>query len=286
VVEALMEFFQMDDAKEEPAANSPHSVDVQDEEYQRKYITDTLDKFLDEYVFENKEIPTTDGVWCYAVNILRSFLLLADIKDAVSTGNGEYLSVLRKQLLAHFFSTSGFNEYAIEMFINILQCNVLLSEAEAHRCKWAATVNWKGGAGKNIEIDLFQENRNCEMKKLINSMGANKTETAIGRASKASGGVTKIVEAFESQVNMRQKSSAHSHKSSAEDEHVIIKDLRATRPFRKEDDRLFQSFAGISHEPIHPFDKEKFKEWIDRHTRNILMHYPILNDADESTEGE
>ena len=57
-------------------------------------------------------------------------------------------------------------------------------------------------------------------------MGANKTETAIARASKAFGGVTKIVEAFESQINMRQKSSAHSHKSSAEDERVIIRDLR------------------------------------------------------------
>lgn len=225
-------------------------------------------------------------LWCYAVNILRSFLLLADIKDAVATGNGEYLSILRKQLLAHFFSTSGFNKYAIEMFINILQCKVLLSEAEAHRCKWAATVNWKGGAGKNIEIDLFQENRNCEIKKLINSMGANKTETAIKRASKASGGVTKIVEAFESQINVHQKSSAHSHKSSAEDERVIIKDLRATRPFKKDDDRMFQSFAGISHDPLHAFDKENFKEWIDRHTKNILMHYPVLNEADESTESE
>ena len=212
--------------------------------------------------------------------------MLADIKDAVATGNGEYLSVLRKQLLAHFFSTSGFNEYSIEMFINILQCHVLLSQAEAHHCKWAATVNWKGGAGKNIEIDLFQENRNCEMKKLINSMGANKTKTAIGRASKASGGVKKIVEAFDSQTNMRPKSSAHSHRLSAEDERVIIKHLRATRPFKKEDDRMFQSFAGISHDPIHPFDKEKFKEWIDRHTRNILMHYPILDDAHESTESE
>ena len=157
-----MEFL---DEKQEPAANCPHSVDAHDEEYQKKYITDTLDKFLNEYVFGNEEIPTTDGVWCYAVNLLRSFLLLADMKDAVSTGNGEYLSTLRKQLLAHFFSTPGFSEYAIEMFINILQCQVLLSEAEAHRCKWAVTVNWKGGAGKNIEIDLFQENRNCEMKK-------------------------------------------------------------------------------------------------------------------------
>ena len=145
-----MEFFQMVDEKQEPAANGPQSADVQGEEYQKKYITDTLDNFLNEYVFGNEEVPTTDGVWYYAVNILRSFLLLADMKDAVSTGNGEYLSILRKQLLTHFFSTSGFNEYAIEMFINIFQCQVLLSEAESHRIKWAATVNWKGGVGRNI----------------------------------------------------------------------------------------------------------------------------------------
>jgi hypothetical protein len=53
---------------------------------------------------------------------------------------------------------------------------------EAYNCKWAATVNWKGGAGNNLEIDLFQENRNCEMKKLTTAMGANKTEKAIGQA--------------------------------------------------------------------------------------------------------
>ena len=85
---------------------------------------------------------------------------------------------------------------------------------------------------------------------------------------------------------MRPKSSAHSHRSSAEDERVIIKDLRAMRPFKKEDDRMFQSFAGISHDQVHPFDKQKFKEWIDRHARNILMHYPILDDVHESTESE
>ena len=113
-----------------------------------------------------------------------------------------------------------------QLLINILQCNVLLSEAEAHRCKWAATANWTGGARKHIEIDLFQENRNAEMKKLIKSMGANKTEKAITRASKASGGVSKVVEAFERQFNMGKKSSAHSHRSSSEDEKLISRDLR------------------------------------------------------------
>ena len=285
VIEALLEFFQMLDTKHKPTANGPHSVYVLTEEYQKSYLSNALDKFLDEYVFiqededdeideEEEESDVVDGIWCYSVNILKSFLLLADIRDAVASGNGEYLSALRKQLLEHFFTTPGFNEFAIEMFINILQCQVLLSEAEAHNCKWAATVNWKGGAHKNIEIDLFQENRNCEIKRLIKSMGANKTEVAISRASKASAGVTKIVEAFESQVNMGHKSLARSHKSSTEDEKLISKDLRDLRPFRKEDGRMYESFGAISHNPIHDFNKQKFKEWTDRHKKNILMHYP------------
>ena len=207
-------------------------------------------------------------------------MVLLDFKDAVSTGNGDHLAILRKQLLIHFFSTPAFNEFAIEMFTNILQCQVLLSEAEAHCCKWAATVNWKGGSGKNIEIDLFQENRNSEMKKLIRSMGANKTEKAIERASKASGGVSKIVEAFEHQVNIKPKSAMHSHKSSVNDETLISADLRSLRPFEKHDGRAFESFANISHDPTSSFDQAKFKEWINRHKKNILIHYTTADDSD------
>ncbi|XP_028404033.1 uncharacterized protein LOC114526650 [Dendronephthya gigantea] len=183
-----MEFFQMEDRKHDPTANVPHSASVSGDEYGKQYIFQVVDKFLDEFVFNEEKSDDSDsvldgisddsasnevadGVWAYADNLLKCFMLLADFKDAVATGNGEHIFILRKQLLTHFFSTPGFNDFAIEMLINILQTEVLLSKAEAHRCKWAATVNWKGGAGHNIEIDLFQENRNCEMKKLISDEG-------------------------------------------------------------------------------------------------------------------
>ena len=113
-----------------------------------------------------------------------SFLLLADFKDAVKSGNGDYLVVLRKQVLVHF-TTPGYNEFAIEMLTNILQCQVHLTEQEAYQCKWATTVNGNGGSHKNIEIDLFQENQNSEMKKMIKAMGGNKSEDAISLASRA-----------------------------------------------------------------------------------------------------
>ncbi len=291
VIEALLEFFQMADAKHEPMANAPHNPHGLSEAYKKSYIISTLDKFLDEYIlFDGTKTSTDletdqmDGVWCYAVNTVKSFMLLADFKDAVATGNGQHLSILRKQLLMHFFAATGFNEFAIEMLINILQSKVLLSEAEAYHCQWAATVNWKGGAGHNIEIDLFQENMNSDMKKLIKSMGANKTEKAISRASKASGGVTKIVESFEKQVNLHRRSSTHSHKSSLDDECLILADLRAIRPFEEVEGRSFESFAGMSCDPTQPFDDAKFDQWIARHKHNILMHYPVSSDTEQSGE--
>ena len=165
------------------------------------------------------------------------------------------------------------------MFVNILQCQVLLSETEAYNCKWAATVNWKGGAGNNIETDLFQENRNCKMKKLISAMGANKTEKAIGSATKASGGVAKIPEAFEKQVKMHQKSAA-------DDEQLISKDLCSIRPFKKKDGRAFELFVDISYFPLQSFNEQKFKEWVERHKNNILKHYTVSDDSDSDEFSE
>ena len=65
----------------------------------------------------------------------------------------------------------SFNTYGIEMLINVVQNEVFLSEAEAHQCMWASKANWKGGPGKNIEIDLLQENRNKDGKKSIKAEG-------------------------------------------------------------------------------------------------------------------
>ena len=115
-------------------------------------------------------------------------------------------------------------------------------------------------------------------------MGANKTEKAIGRASQASGGVAKVVEAFESQVRMARKSSTHTHKSAATDEVLILRDLRSLRPFNVEADRTFESFVGISHDPTHSLDKIKFNEWIERHKKNILLHYSVPDENEQSSQ--
>ena len=293
VVEAFLEFFAMDDETQTPSKNAPNLAASTSDDQKKIDIKNILDKFLDQYIFvaDDEEDPPfgNDGICSYSVNVLQSFMLLADFKDAVSSGNGDYLSILHKQLLVHFFSATGFNDYAIEMLTNIMQTQILLSEAEAHKCKWASTVNWSGGEGKNVEIDLFQENRNKDMKEMIKAMGANKSEKAINRASKAAGGVKKIVEAYEKQVSLRRKSTSHTHKSSAADEKMIMAALRSLRPFKEVDGRRFESFCDISHNPTSSFDEDAFVTWVNRHKRNILKHFPAFEDdleEDASSEND
>ena len=124
------------------------------------------------------------------------------------------------------------------------------------------------------------------MKKLITAMGANKTEKAIGRASKASGGVAKISKAFEKQVKMHQKSTAHSHKPAADDEQLISKDLRSIRPFKKKGGRMFESFVDLSYSPLQSFNEQKFKEWVERHKNNILKHYTVSDDISDDSDSD
>lgn len=202
----------------------------------------------------------------------------------LACGNGEHLALVQKQMLYHFSSVSGYNAYAIEMLISTIQNEVLLSPADAHQCKWAALVNWKGGENKNIEIDLLQENRNKDIKGLIQLMGANKTEKAIQRMSKAAGGVSKIINMFEEQASIKQKSSAHSHRSSSEDEKKISADLKKLKPFSVMPGRSHASFIGISSNPLEDFNEAKFGEWLQRHQKNIAVHFPTVDEVDFDDE--
>ena len=73
----------MADTKQKLTANGPHSIQRFTEAYQKSYVNNILDKFLDEYVFIiDSDDVSEDGVWCYGVNIIQSFLVLTDIKDA------------------------------------------------------------------------------------------------------------------------------------------------------------------------------------------------------------
>ena len=295
-VEALVQFLEMENKDGRPTKNRPpyHILDVGDNK--KSYYNSMLDKFIDEYlitptpsaVLESEDEPDDPGeqdfLRNYSLCLLKYFFMLIDLKDAVKEGNGERLATLHKQVLPHFKSAPGFNAYAIEMLINVIQNEVFLSEAEAHQCIWAATVNWQGDIGKNIEIDILQENRNRDIKKQIKGMGANKTNKAIDRSSRATGGERKIIENFDHKVNKAVNSSSHTHSSSALDEGKILADLREVQPFAYRPNRRFDSFPDIMADPLQSLDQENFNKWLAKHKKNLLLDAPVAQDEEEEVE--
>ena len=222
-----------------------------------------------------------DFVRNYSLRLLQYYFILCDIKDAVHEGNGDRLVTLHKQLLLHLKSLPGFNTYAIEMLINVVKNTLFLSPAQAHRCIWASTANWKGGAGKNVEIDLLQENRNRDLKKMIKGMGANKTDKAIEMASRAVAGSKQIVENFDCMVYQDGHSSSHSHASSIKDEEKVSSDLRILKPFSIKPQQKHTSFGNIGSDPLESIDRKKFDEWHANHKKNLMLDAPIDDEDDE-----
>ena len=282
-VEALLDFFAMGNTDCSPSKNGPSNHVVGDNENQKQYFEAILDKFLDENSISPAPTnnPRDNSITDYVKNhslTLKYFFLISDYKDAVKEGNGQRLHTVHKQLLHHFKANSGFNAYAIEMLTNIVQNEVMLSKREAIQCVWAATANWNGGKAKNIEIDLLQENRNRDLKQLIKNMGANKTDRAIECASKAVGGVRKIVENFERNILVKPISTSHMHKSADGDEKQILADLRKLTPFNAQEGRKHESFPKIDSDPLCGLDDLEFNKWLVRHKKNLLFHAPAEQD--------
>lgn len=282
-IEALVHFFNMENKDGRIVGNRPpyHLLDVGDNK--KEYYNSVLDKFIDEFLFLPTPV-TVDGdddqcsiddnedfVKNYSLCLLKYYFIFLDLKDAT----------LHEELLPHFKSIGGFNAYAIEMLISIVQNEVFLSEA--HQCIWASTANWRGGPSKNIEIDLLQENQNRVIKNEIKVMSPNKTDKAIERSSRSSGGERQRIQNFDYQVNRIVHSSSHSHRSSAIDEGKVIADLRLLKPLNFVPGRKHDSFEDIMADPLATFDEQELNKWLRRHKKNLLLDAPLGNDEEDES---
>jgi hypothetical protein len=287
-IEALIEFFQMPSNKDRPITNIPPLHDIHVGNNKKKYFDEVLSKFVNTFLFAPHSSTGNEQDWImnYSLSLLRYYFIIIDFKDAVKEGNGKQLSILHKQLLHHFKSIPGYNAYAIEMLISIIQSDVFLSRAESNQIMWAGTVNWKGGDAKNIEIDLLQENRNKDLKGLIKSMGANKTTKAITRASRAAGGVRQIVENFDLNVSLAKKSSTHTHRSSENDVSIVLADLSKLKPFTYSQGRKYKSFPKIEADNLKSLNDAEFESWLLKHKNNLIISAPLQMDDDEEEDDE
>ncbi|XP_060556001.1 uncharacterized protein LOC132716696 [Ruditapes philippinarum] len=198
-------------------------------------------------------------VYNYSCNLCHWFLHLIHMEDVVREGDVIRLIPTLKYSLQFFFSHSRLSKYFVECLDFILKTEYLLSQMQRMRVLEGAFVNLRGGLGQNIECDLVKENSVRNQKDLIRALGANKTNKAIYRSTKAADTVADICSKVDESVSVKKQSTRHQIPKSVKDEVVIHQSLRALRPFFKETDRNCQGMLKVAASPLMKIDTKDFK---------------------------
>ena len=115
---------------------------------------------------------SSDMIYNYTCTLCHYGSLMVEFKDAWAEGDGDRIFRCWQLFLPHF-RASKHTKYSLEAFRLQLQVKVVLSPNLAHQVKWNRFVNTKGGLGRNIPCDLFNDK---QIKCIIQNMGPNLTE--------------------------------------------------------------------------------------------------------------
>ena len=215
-----------------------------------------------------------DGVYNYACVLCHFGSLVMEFRDAWAEGDGERVHRCWKLFLPHF-RASGRTKYSLQALRVQMQANVVLSPNLAHQVLWNRFVNLRGGAGNNIPCDLYNEHINKQLKYIILNMGSNLTETALQRAARSVTTLQQICGRFDAQSGVPHIGSSHSTKPDTDDVKKVVKIVLKNKLLVKmKTARQHRSFPGMALNPLHNWDLQKTKEWIEaKKTEYIKYKY-------------
>ena len=118
-------------------------------------------------------------------------------------------------------------------------------------------MNVKGGEGRNIPCDLFNEHVNKLLKVIIANMGPNLTEAALQRAARSVSTLQAICEKFDKTTALPHHSTAHSTRSDIEDIKKVTDVVLERNLLKPTAGRCNQSFRDLDLNPLKKWKKQK-----------------------------
>ena len=228
LVEAFLEFFGMETIESQPTKNMPPQNSSMD--FKRQHFDNKFESFVNYHMF-HVGVTAEDKVQNYGLCLIELFVVLMQLNDAVHEGDGYRNVTTWKYLMWLFKANNNLSKYAIEgmYFLTLTKC--LLTHQMSEQVIWWRTTNKKGKIGANMPNDLEMEHAIKDTKTMITAMGANKTEKSVLRGSMSVTGVSESLSAYDESSNVKSESIAHTKKSSARDEGIMLTDLRLLKPF-------------------------------------------------------
>lgn len=292
IVEALCEFFELENQEEAPKIKlPPRNAGAMEK---REWINFHIGKFVDSMVFNKPsepapvntiqlmpvhlsdgtiqllqlQLPTTlvtpepDFMNRYGHNVLELGMLYKELLRASHYPCRTSFLAIMKEIMIVLKANNFQNKYSLEILRFLFHQYAALDEKTAFNSFFALFVNTTGKDGKCIPADLIMEHNVRKCKDVLKTMGPNKTEHAIGVRTGALPALESIATNFRTKTGCIVRCGKHKVPSAFDDECFIIKDLRNVRPFKFSAGRLLPQFKSMDWSVKDHLDFSKFTNWI------------------------
>lgn len=227
-----------------------------------------------------------DGVYNYAKILCHYGALITVFKDAWSDGAGDRDYRCWRLMLPHFKSFHR-TKYSLEALRLQFQVRSCLSPQLAHQVLWDRFVNVRGGAGKNIPCDLYNEHIVNLIKTIITNMGPNLTEKSLQRAARSVSTLHALCKQFDSESNVPVTTSAHTTRSDTSDMQKVVSAVLNNNLLNIIPGRRHNMYKTMRLNPLWNWDKEDTIDWIEKKKKDFIKFRGMTaTDAEEDVEEE
>ena len=122
---------------------------------------------------------------------------------------------------------------------------------------------------------------------MITAMGANKTEKSFLRGSMAVTGASQSLFAYDQSSSVKPESTAHTKKTAARDEGIMLADLRSLKPFHcNPPHEPHPSFTEIRKSVREKLNMNEYFCWLETHKGRLARGLGPESDDTESSDDE
>ena len=222
-----------------------------------------------------------DGVYNYARVLCHFGSLVMELVDAWAEGDGERVFRCCRLFLPHFI-IANCRKYALEALRLQFQVKAVLSPHLAYHILWDRFINTKGGMGKNIPCDLYNEHVNKLLKEVIANMGSNLTEVALRRAAQSVSAIQAICQRFDKISGVPFGTQAHSTKSDEKDVARVTEAVLKQKLFVVTQGRNHHAYPKIHTNPLWSWKHRKTKEWIETKKKQFIKYKGAVREENDS----
>ena len=208
--------------------------------------------------------PQPDRIQAYGQQVLELGLLFKNFEEVCTTPNRSKMIRTLKLMMLLIRADNSQAKYADEILRFLVQQLVVLSEHDAYEMFFSLFVNMKGQLTSSMPADIWMERLVRITKKHIKSMISNKSEKNIFRRTAALAGLDFVTTNFDEESAVYKPSSKHSKAAVAEDEQIMLNDLRQVRPFKYQVGRAHDSFPKAERSVLAELHYSDLHSWMSR----------------------